>query len=131
MQRITVVSVQVSDQERAKRFYTAQVGFELLADATWGDEQRWVQVGPRDGQASLALVTWFDEMPAGSLRGLVLDCDDLAADYESMTDRGVRFTGPPQEQAGGVFAILVDPDENRLSLRQAETPAELETEDRS
>lgn len=122
MQRITVVSVPVSDQEAAKRFYTEQVGFELLAEATFGDELRWIQVGPRGGQASLTLVTWFDEMPAGSLRGLVVETDDLDGDYRTLSERGVRFTGPPEQMPGGVFATLVDPDGNRISLRQAGSP---------
>jgi predicted enzyme related to lactoylglutathione lyase len=64
-------------------------------------------------------VTWFDEMPSGSLRGLVIDCADLDEQYRTLTERGVRFSGPPSRQPGGVFAILSDPDGNRISLRQA------------
>ena len=118
MQRITVVSVPVSDQGRAKRFYTSQVGFELLAEADFGEGLHWVQVGPTGGEASLTLVNWFDEMPPGSLRGLVIDCDDLQTDYEAMRKRDVPFLGPPAQQAGGIFAAFVDPDGNRISLRQ-------------
>lgn len=36
MQRVRVVSVPVSDQERAKRFYTEQVGLVVLAESTFG-----------------------------------------------------------------------------------------------
>lgn len=122
MQRITVVSVPVSDQDRALRFYTEQLGFELLAEAQFGDELRWLQVSPVGSQASLTLVTWFDEMPAGSLRGLVIETDDLDADYAAMTGRGVSFLGPPAPQPGGTFATLSDPDGNQLSLRQAGSP---------
>ena len=118
MQRITVVSVPVSDQEAAKRFYTQQVGFELLAETRFGDGLRWVQVGPTGAQASLTLVTWFDEMPPGSLRGLVIDCDNLQADYEAMCQRNVPFLGPPVRRVGGTFATMVDLDGNRISLRQ-------------
>jgi catechol 2,3-dioxygenase-like lactoylglutathione lyase family enzyme len=118
VQRITVVSVPVSDQEAAKCFYTRQVGFELLAETRFGDALRWVQVGPTGAQASLTLVTWFDEMPPGSLRGLVIDCDNLQADYEAMCKRDVPFLGPPVRQVGGTFATFVDPDGNRISLRQ-------------
>jgi predicted enzyme related to lactoylglutathione lyase len=118
MQRIAVVSVPVSDQEAAKRFYMSQVGFELLAEETFADGLRWIQVGPTGGQASLTLVTWFDEMAPGSLRGLVIDCDNLEADYEAMRKRDVPFLGPPTGQAGGTFATFVDPDGNCISLRQ-------------
>ena len=64
-------------------------------------------------------MNWFDEMPPGSLRGLVIDCEDLDKDYQALTGRGVSFTGPPSRQPGGVSAILSDPDGNLISLRQA------------
>lgn len=57
-------------------------------------------------------------MAAGSLRGLVIDCDDLNADYEAMLERGVSFLAPPAEMPGGVFASFVDPDGNQIALRQ-------------
>ena len=122
MQRVTVVSVPVSDQQAARRFFTEQVGFEVIAESSFGDEMNWIQLGPRGSEASLTLVTWFDEMPAGSLRGLVIDCDDLQADYEAMIARGVRFLGAPSQQPGGVFATFADPDGNHISLRQAASP---------
>ena len=117
---LKLVSVPVSDQEAAKRFYVDQVGMSLLADSSWGDEQRWVQVGWPGVDASFTLVTWFDEMPAGSLRGLVLETDDLDRDHRAMAERGVRFLGEPIDQPAGRFATFVDPDGNRMSLRQAD-----------
>jgi catechol 2,3-dioxygenase-like lactoylglutathione lyase family enzyme len=120
MLRLSVISVPVTDQERAKRFYTEKVGFRLLFESSFGPELRWIQVGPGDGP-SVALVTWFDEMPPGSVRGLVFDSDDLDADYVAMTSRGVSFHGPPAQRAGGVFASFSDPDGNQLSLRQADS----------
>lgn len=119
MRLISVVSVPVSDQQRAKDFYLDQLGFSLVTEATFGDELRWIQVGIPGAQTSLTLVTWFDEMPPGSLRGLVIDCADLARQYQTLTARGVTFLGPPSPQPGGVFATLVDPDGNQISLRQA------------
>jgi catechol 2,3-dioxygenase-like lactoylglutathione lyase family enzyme len=120
MQRITVVSVPVSDQEVARRFYVEKLGFELMADAPFGDGLRWLQVRPPGSEASLSLVTWFEDMPAGSLRGLVLDTDDLEADHRALVERGVPFAGPPTATDGGTFATFADPDGNHLSLRQAD-----------
>jgi predicted enzyme related to lactoylglutathione lyase len=124
MQNITVVSVPVTDQDRAKNFYTERLGFELRAEATFGDGLRWIEVAPRGATTSLTLVTWFEEMPAGSLRGLVIDCHDLQGDYETLSKRGVPFNGPPTDMPGGVFATLKDPDGNHLSLRQADRPTQ-------
>jgi predicted enzyme related to lactoylglutathione lyase len=119
MDFVSVVSVPVSDQQRAKDFYLDQLGFSLIAEAAFGDELRWIQVGIPGAQTSLTLVNWFDEMPPGSLRGLVIDCEDLDKDYQALAGRGVSFTGPPSRQPGGVFAMLSDPDGNVISLRQA------------
>ncbi|GAA4049747.1 VOC family protein [Nonomuraea soli] len=118
MQFISVVSVPVSDQVRARDFYLDKLGFRLLAESTFGDELRWIQVGIPGAQTSLTLVNWFDEMPPGSLRGLVIDCEDLEKEYQALTERGVTFLGPPSRQPGGLFAILSDPDGNLISLRQ-------------
>jgi catechol 2,3-dioxygenase-like lactoylglutathione lyase family enzyme len=125
MQRVTVVSVPVTDQQTARSFYIDRLGFELLTEATFGDDLHWIQVGPEGSQASLTLVTWFDQMPAGSLRGLVIETDDLAHDYARLTATGVPFLGPPSPQPGGTFATLIDPDGNQISLRQADSPINL------
>lgn len=122
MHRVTVVSVPVSDQQAAKAFYVNSLGFEVITEAKFGDDLQWIQVGPAGGQASLTLVTWFDQMPAGSLRGLVIETEDLDQDYERLTASGVSFLGPPSPQPGGTFATLMDPDGNQISLRQANSP---------
>ncbi|RJL35868.1 VOC family protein [Bailinhaonella thermotolerans] len=118
MRFVSVVSVPVGDQEQAKEFYLEKLGFELVAESVFGDDLRWIQVGLPGAQTSLTLVNWFDEMPPGSLRGLVVDCEDLEATYRTLSDRGVLFLGPPSRQPGGVFAVLRDPDGNQLALRQ-------------
>src|SRR6266496_3794672 len=85
---VIVVSVPVSDQDRAKEFYVDKLGFELRQDQSMPG-LRWVMVGPKGGGTSLTLVTWFESMPPGSLQGLVLTCDDIQAEYESLVAKGV------------------------------------------
>jgi catechol 2,3-dioxygenase-like lactoylglutathione lyase family enzyme len=120
VQRISVVSIPVSDQDVAKAFYVDKLGFELVVDAAFGDGLRWLQVRPPGSEASIALVTWFDDMPAGSLHGLVIDTDHLDGDYRAMVERGVPFADPPKATDGGTFATFADPDGNHVSLRQAD-----------
>jgi uncharacterized glyoxalase superfamily protein PhnB len=63
-------------------------------------------------------VTWFESMPAGSVRGLVLRSDDLKADYEALLAKGVEFDGPRQTRPwGSEEAVLHDPDGNALVLQ--------------
>ena len=120
---LSVVSVPVSDQERAKSFYTDTLGFELLADSPFGEDQRWIQVGPKGTATSITLVTWFETMPAGSTKGIVLECDDLDGTYRELATRGVRFDGPVQDAPWGRFATFEDPDGNGWVL-QASAPAQ-------
>src|SRR3712207_7908665 len=49
---VQIVSVPVSDQERAKSFYLDALGFELRQDVGWGDGMRWVEVAPANSPTS-------------------------------------------------------------------------------
>jgi catechol 2,3-dioxygenase-like lactoylglutathione lyase family enzyme len=116
---VKVISVPVSDQDRAKEFYVEKLGFELTRDDDSVPGIRWVQVTPRGGSVSLTLVTWFETMPAGSLQGLVLGSEDLRSDCDDLAANGVEFDRPLQEQPWGTEAVVRDPDGNRLVLQQA------------
>ncbi len=119
IKQVSIVSVPIRDQERAKAFYVDQLGFELRRDAPWGEGMRWVEVAPVGSPTALTLVTWFESMPPGSLQGLVVTTDDIHATYAALQAKGVTFDSPPVEQPGGVLAVLRDPDGNGLVLAQA------------
>jgi catechol 2,3-dioxygenase-like lactoylglutathione lyase family enzyme len=119
VKEVAVVSVPVSDPERAKRFYVDILGLQLLRDDSSIPGMRWIQVGPVGGGTSLSLVTWFESMPPGSLRGLVLRMTNLKADYEALVAKGVEFEGPPTQQPWGTETVVHDPDGNAIVLQQA------------
>ena len=116
IENVQVVSVPVSDQERAKTFYADVLGFELRADEPFDPGMRWVEVAPKGATTSLALVTWFESMPPGSLQGLVVATDDIHATYDELVTKGVPFDFPPTELPGGTQAVFRDPDGNGLVL---------------
>lgn len=118
VRNVAVVSVPVADQDRAKAFYVDRLGFELQADQSM-PPLRWIRVAPKGSATALTLVTWFDSMPAGSLRGLVLTSDDVQADYERLKAKGVEFEGPPKQQPWGTETTFRDPDGNTFVLQQA------------
>ncbi|MGY1784596.1 VOC family protein [Geodermatophilus sp. SYSU D00698] len=121
---VTVVSVPVTDQDAALRFWTGQVGLAVLRDAEFAPGMRWVQVGTPGSGTSLTLVTWFDRMPPGSLQGLVFEVDDVDAEYARMAGAGVPFEGPLTTEAWGRQAVFADPDGNRFVLSsRARVPA--------
>ena len=117
VRRIAIVSVPVSDQEAAKRFYTDMLGFSTVRDNPMGPDQRWVQVGPPGAETSVTLVTWFPAMRPGSITGLVLETDDVAADHARLRSRGVVISDLA-EVPWGRHATFTDPDGNGWVLQQ-------------
>ncbi len=61
IKRISHVNVFVLDQERARRFYTETLGFEVRNDAVL-DGFRWLTVGPKS-QPDLALLLAYPAPP--------------------------------------------------------------------
>jgi catechol 2,3-dioxygenase-like lactoylglutathione lyase family enzyme len=117
VRRIAIVSVPVSDQEAAKRFYTDMLGFSTVRDNPMGPDQRWVQVAPPGAETSVTLVTWFPAMRPGSITGLVLETDDVAADHARLRSRGVVISDLA-EVPWGRHATFTDPDGNGWVLQQ-------------
>jgi catechol 2,3-dioxygenase-like lactoylglutathione lyase family enzyme len=114
--RIEVLSLPVTDQDRAKDFYVGTLGFDLVADNQMGPAQRWVQVRPKGGQTSITLVTWFATMPPGSLKGLVIETDDLDGDVKALAARGLEV-GDIDTAPWGRYVTFDDPDGNGLILQ--------------
>ena len=116
--RVQLFSLPVSDPDRAREFYVDTLGFTLASDTMMGPDQRWIQVVPPGAETSITLVTWFETMPSGSLRGLVLETDDLEGDIDRLTKAGVAFGSGIESAPWGQYAQFSDPDGNGLILQQ-------------
>jgi catechol 2,3-dioxygenase-like lactoylglutathione lyase family enzyme len=115
-----VVSVPVSDPQRSKAFYRDVLGFALLREMPMGPTQTWIQLSPPGCATTIALVTWFDKMPSGSLQGVMLNTDNIDGDYATLTGRGLQISEVKTEPWGR-YATFNDPDGNGWILRQAPT----------
>jgi catechol 2,3-dioxygenase-like lactoylglutathione lyase family enzyme len=115
--KIQVVSVPVSDQDKAKAFYVDMLGFGVLSDTEMGPGQRWVMLAPPGGGAAITLVTWFSTMPPGSMKGLVYEVADVAATRADLTGKGLDVS-VIESAPWGRFVTLDDPDGNGLVLQQ-------------
>ena len=113
---LQVVSIPVSDQDRAKAFYRDVLGFQELADEPMGPEMRWVQLGLPGAQTSITLVTWFPSMPAGSLKGVVLETSDVEQAVQELKNKGLTL-GPIEAAPWGRYATVDDPDGNGFVLQ--------------
>jgi predicted enzyme related to lactoylglutathione lyase len=114
---VQVVSIPVTDQDRAREFYVDKLGFELASDFQMSPEVRWVMVKPHGAQTALTLVNWFETMPAGSLRGTVFETDDLDADVKRLTGLGVEIANGIEDAPWGRYAQFNDPDGNGIILQ--------------
>jgi catechol 2,3-dioxygenase-like lactoylglutathione lyase family enzyme len=121
IRNVQLLSVPVSDQDRARDFYVDILGFDLVTDTELAPDMRWVMVKPPQGQTALTLVTWFPTMAAGSLKGTVLETDDLDADVERLSGLGVSIANGIEDAPWGRFAQFDDPDGNGIVL-QATAP---------
>ena len=89
------VSLNIRDQEAAKRFWVETMGFTLVQDSPMGDDPssaRWIEVRPPDGGVTVILYSpRFDGSQLGSLSNVLFTCDDIQQTYQELMARGVEF----------------------------------------
>ena len=125
--KIVVTSVLVDDQDKALRFYTDVLGFEKKHDVPLG-EFRWLTVvSPQDPNGTELLLE-PDAHPAAKpfKNALVHDgipyasfgVDDVKADFERLSGRGVRFTQPPTAMGPVTTAVFDDTCGNLIQIAE-------------
>jgi predicted enzyme related to lactoylglutathione lyase len=117
---VSKVVIEVEDQERAKRFWTETLGFEVVQDAPYGEE-RWLEVRTPDKAVAVVLDVRKGPRPVPQDRSLPTSnvsfyTDDLTRTHGELTARGVEFPQPPVQQPFGWWSIFEDPDGNRFAL---------------
>ena len=115
--RLELVTVPVSDVDRAKAFYTEKLGFNADHDHAVSDEIRFVQLTPPGSACSIAIGRGLGEMEPGSVEGLQVVVSDVDAARAELVERGVDVS-EVQEFPWGRFVFLSDPDGNRWAVQQ-------------
>lgn len=115
--RLEVVQVPVSDVDRAKKFYTEQMGFTLDHDVEHIPGMRVVQLTPPGSPTSIVIGTGMHGMAPGSLEGLQLVVPDMAAARNELLRRGADVS-EPHDTGGFAFAFFADPDGNRWVIQE-------------
>jgi predicted enzyme related to lactoylglutathione lyase len=116
MKSIEIISVPVTDQQQSKAFYL-KLGFEVIVESPMGPDQTWLQMGFPGAAVSITLVTWFQKMPPGSMQGMVLKTEGIAAEIKALEAKGVKVA-PIDETPWGKFAEITDPDGNSMTLHE-------------
>src|SRR5438067_1757360 len=99
---LEVVVLPVTDIDRAKHFYTDQVGFNCDVDRVIGENFRVVQLTPPGSGCSVSMVSSFLDMAPGSLKGLQLTVTDLRQARQQLADKDVDVT-PIRHLENGVW----------------------------
>jgi predicted enzyme related to lactoylglutathione lyase len=115
--KLELVQVPVSDVDRAKNFYTEQVGFNLDHDHQVSDDLRFVQLTPPGSGCSISMGPPSGMAP-GSVQGLQLVVPDIEAAHTELSARGVDV-GEIQDLPWGSFVFFSDPDGNGWAVQQS------------
>jgi catechol 2,3-dioxygenase-like lactoylglutathione lyase family enzyme len=135
--RLELVLIPVSDVDRAKAFYTDQVGFSLDVDTSPTGGFRVVQMTPPGSACSITIGVGLTDAAPGSYRGTHLVVTDIEAARAELVGRGVDVSeirhfdreagewkpGPDPEHARyNSFADFRDPDGNSWVLQEVPEP---------
>src|SRR3954469_3025091 len=128
--RLEVVTLPVSDVDRAKAFYQS-LGWRLDADFTAGDEIRGVQFTPPHSQCSIHFGKGLTAAAPGSADRLILAVKDIEAARKDLVDRGVAVSEVYESRPPGfeaipgrsyfTYASFSDPDGNGWLLQEVTT----------
>jgi catechol 2,3-dioxygenase-like lactoylglutathione lyase family enzyme len=110
---VEVITLPVSDVDRALRFYKDQLGFHLDVDYSPNDAFRVVQLTPPGSACSIQIGKGLTDASVGSLRNVYLAVNDLDATRNQLLGRGIavgatRHKTPIGAWDGG-FAPGLDP----------------------
>lgn len=115
--KLELIGIPVTDVDRAKTFYTDQVGFVADHDHVVSDDIRFVQLTPPGSACSIALGNGVVDSEPGSVKGMQLVVDDADAARAELISRGVDAS-EVQTFPWGRFAHFSDPDGNSWSVQE-------------
>jgi catechol 2,3-dioxygenase-like lactoylglutathione lyase family enzyme len=111
------VGVPVSDQQRALEFYTEKLGFRIITDQPFNDQQRWIELGVgRSGTGITLFTPPGHEGRIGTFTGISFTADDVMATWRELAAKGVKFVKEPKQESWGTSAVFADPDGNQFVL---------------
>ena len=115
--KLELVVVPVSDVDRAKSFYTDQVGFNADHDFTVSEQIRFVQLTPPGSACSIAIGKGLTQVKPGSLEGVQVVVADIEAAHKHLSSRGVSVS-EIDSLPWGRFVYFTDPDGNKWSVQE-------------
>ena len=119
--KLELVTLPVSDVDRAKAFYVDQVGFNADHDHVLNENLRFVQLTPPGSACSIAIGQGVTDSAPGSMKGLQLVIESAEAAHAELSGRGVEV-GEVQDFPWGRFVFFSDPDGNAWAVQEIQPP---------
>src|SRR6185503_19250196 len=113
---VKFVSIPTRDQDLALAFYTEKLCFKVVTDQPFSDKQRWIELRIGGSETRFVLFTMDESQKIGGYFNGALACDNVEKTYQELTEKGVKFTGPPQQAEWGSFAMFEDIDGNKFLM---------------
>ena len=118
--------VYVSDQGQAVKFYSEQLGFDIMVNMPFKGG-KWIEVAPQGSETTLSLMVPDSKMlppedveaaknGIGTSTGIWFYSDNIHSEFEELKKKGVDITVPEQQDWGGFMSRVKDPDGNAFSL---------------
>jgi predicted enzyme related to lactoylglutathione lyase len=120
--KLELIGLPVTDIDRAKAFYSEQVGFTVDHDHKISDDIRFVQITPPGSACSIAFGKGVSQMEPGSLQGLQVVVADVEKARAHLVENGVEAS-EVQDFPWGRFVFFSDPDGNGWALQQIVRPS--------
>jgi catechol 2,3-dioxygenase-like lactoylglutathione lyase family enzyme len=114
--KIELVTIPVSDVDRAKAFYVDQVGFNADHDHVVGDGLRFVQLTPPGSACSICIGRGLTDAEPGSVKGMQIVVADAHAARDELAGRGVAVSDV-EVMPWGEFVFFSDADGNAWALQ--------------
>jgi catechol 2,3-dioxygenase-like lactoylglutathione lyase family enzyme len=115
--KLELVTMPVTDPDRAKAFYVDQLGFSADHDVVVHEGLRFIQLTPPGSACSICLGEGLTDAVPGSVRGLQMVVADADAAHAELSARGVAVS-PIDDQPWGRFVGFSDPDGNTWALQE-------------
>lgn len=113
--KVATFTIAVRDQEEALRWFTEKLEFEKRMDVS-APGMRWLTIAPKgQKEVEFVLASWFP-MHIGKNAPCVVETSDCRRTYQTLKDRGVKFSQQPTDKPYGVEAVFEDLYGNNYAL---------------
>jgi catechol 2,3-dioxygenase-like lactoylglutathione lyase family enzyme len=107
MKTIEIITIPVTDQQKAKEFYI-KLGFQVIVEAPMDHGETWIQLGLPNQTTSISLMKF---------QGIIFETDDIEKEIRELKTKDIEV-GKIDNTPWGKFAWLKDLDGNGLCLHQ-------------